>query len=629
MKIYDIPKTRDPFINTPLTPAGIDPITGEERFFISTWNSNTGCLGALVTENECKKIYRFKKVENTIIYCGAYSAVCTDNDTMWLISDLQAFVRLTLSTGEYEVFYTGARSGLVFAGMQYNKETQKLLAFAFAYPCLCGVSFDIEKKTTCKIYENFTKATIAHGGFRNVDGTHTVRFTTEYSSLYRWNPYEETLEELFPISADASMTKSIVDPTGRVYVPYEGWLDTSAFTFDKSSAPRQEAIWFSLRNGIAYGYKIGVKGCEIFRWDTKSGDTKFICSAPDGGACDATKNGNIIDVNLYGQVYVFSPEGKLINTYTLDSDAIGHVDCLTRVGDRFLLGTPFITQRFWLIDTVTGKSFDAGRASPGLGEVLRVWHIDGKAYMASYTEGVLTEFDPERDINFPENPRVVASPEHAMRPVADAKKGNTIYYASNHHYGIIGCVLSKYDTVSEEELHIDDPLYAQHIISLRYDKSRDILIGSTTYMTDCNVTAPKSDLCYVLEIDCDTLEIKKKTQAPEGTSRACVLGMTETGSALVMFCMRQGGPLFGEYDGEQIRLYNRPRYDESLKEIIYTGNGSEYILRTGDTIYLAELREERLVLKREIMTVAQAYLVVFCDGYVYCVTKDKIYEKQV
>ena len=49
MKIhtYPVPATRDPFVNTPLIPAGFDPKTGEERFWISTWNDNTGCLGAL------------------------------------------------------------------------------------------------------------------------------------------------------------------------------------------------------------------------------------------------------------------------------------------------------------------------------------------------------------------------------------------------------------------------------------------------------------------------------------------------------------------------------------------------------------------------------------------------------
>ena len=43
-----LPKTRDPFINVSLKPLGQGE-DGEERFWISSWNRNSGSTGVVVT----------------------------------------------------------------------------------------------------------------------------------------------------------------------------------------------------------------------------------------------------------------------------------------------------------------------------------------------------------------------------------------------------------------------------------------------------------------------------------------------------------------------------------------------------------------------------------------------------
>ena len=60
VKRFPIPKTRDPFVNTPLLPVGPDK-RGRERFWISSCNMNSGCLAALVNEDGEQRIYRFAK----------------------------------------------------------------------------------------------------------------------------------------------------------------------------------------------------------------------------------------------------------------------------------------------------------------------------------------------------------------------------------------------------------------------------------------------------------------------------------------------------------------------------------------------------------------------------------------
>src|SRR4051812_45666483 len=101
-----IPKTRDPFVNTNLISLGPDQ-DGQERFWISTWNSNVGPLAVMVTETGAARVYRFP-ARGDGTRGGYYSAALEDPDTLWLCGSLSRVVRLTLSTGKYEEFPTGA-----------------------------------------------------------------------------------------------------------------------------------------------------------------------------------------------------------------------------------------------------------------------------------------------------------------------------------------------------------------------------------------------------------------------------------------------------------------------------------------------------------------------------------------
>lgn len=227
VKKFPVPATRDPFCNTPLIHAGYDPKTGEERYWTSSCNVNVGCLGVLLTPSGKPRIYPIQKNGQGPAGCCGYSVVMPDNDTLWFYANLRFPVRLTLSTGEYEYVDMGAEvgQGSVFAGAQYDKATHKILALACVDGILTGVSFDIVNRKVAKIYRNFTKATLANGGFANGDGTYTVRFTTGYSSLYRWDPIRETLEEKCAVDERITATgfsQNIRDERGFVYIPYMG-----------------------------------------------------------------------------------------------------------------------------------------------------------------------------------------------------------------------------------------------------------------------------------------------------------------------------------------------------------------------------------------------------------------------
>lgn len=555
VKTYSIPHTRDPFINTPLIPAGFDPETGEERFFISTWNANVGCLSALVDTGGKSKIYHFKKNNKWLGGCGAYSAVMTDPDTIWICSELALPVRLTLSTGEYQFFESGARSGLVFAGMQYDPATEKFFAVSCQYQNIMGLSFNIKTQKTVKLYDNFTEATYSRGGFPNSDGkTYTIRFTTCHSSLYQWDPVKETLTEKCMIDERADCMKVIFDETGRAYIPYMGWLDTSDYTFSQGMCPDREMSWFGRIGTNAYGALGNASDTDIYVWDMTTGKTRVLCTIPDGTTYGValTQSGEIMAVNVYGILYKFSAlDGTLLLSRKLDSNAPGALDCLIRVDDRHILGTPFITQRFWIIDTETGEGFDAGRAAPGAGEVLHLWNMGGKIYIASYCNGFLTEYNPEERINFPENPRIVAHPPTGMRPVAFADDGVYLYYSCTHHYGHHGCVLTRYNTQNGKAFYRDDPLPLQGITSLHYNKKHGFLLGASTIAADCDSIEPRTDRCCIIRINPETLEVFQKTEILAGCKYSRILGCIDDETYFISFQMTDGSKVYKLYSVEK------------------------------------------------------------------------------
>ncbi|NLG52616.1 MAG: hypothetical protein GX541_01365 [Clostridiales bacterium] len=627
INVLSIPETRDPFINTPLIPAGFDPDTGEERFWISTWNGNLGCLGALITPGGKSRVYRLKKYKFGWAGCGGYSAVLEDNDTLWLISDLACFVRLTLSTGEYGFYKTGAVSALVFSGAQYDPETGTVIAVAYTGERLDGVCFSLKERKTIRVYNDFTDARVGRGGFDNKDGTYMLWCHPVRSSLIRWDPKSGELREFRKIDGRASCVSVIYDDDNRPYIPYHGWLDVSSGSFRKTPCPERETIWFSRIGEHAFG--VSDDGSEVYRWDLSDGKVTKIADIPDGTrhGITMTKSGDILAVNLYGEVYRVSREGRLLSHWVLDGNSTGAVDCLVKIDGRRILGTPFITQRFWVLDATTDKGFDGGRAAAGFGEVTRVWNINGKVYMASYTNGMLTEFDPDKKISFPENPRIITTPPNAMRPVASADDGVCLYYASNHEYGHAGCVLSGYNTITGQVFYRDNPIDGQQIVSLCYDENRKMLIGGTTYQTDCGVAEEYDDKCYIVHIHPGSFDISKSVHVPFDVKLAVAEGFIDEDS-LLLKCA---------FINDSIRLfkYSIPEqtFEESnlvfasgqLRHLKRTSKKGRFIALIDGSFELWEFGGEAGIKKTVILRDDKVYEIFESMGTLYAVTDRNIY----
>jgi len=598
------PKVRDPFVNTNLISLGAG-MDGEERFWISTWNSMVGTLAALVTETGKTRMYRFGKH-----HAGFYSAAQEDADTLWLCGGLSHVVRLTLSTGKFEVFPTGAPYALVFQGMVFDPVTGKLFVAAFPYTSTTAFSFDTRTRQTAQIYDHLAPDYYMRFHFPNGDGSYSCLLHVPGETIVRWDPQTETTEAWqYHTEADCENMSDgtfyhlINDDAGRWYFPGRGWYDPCRRLFAKDGPrPQQEMTWFARRGMQAWGCNTEEAITSVGIWDMTTGAVRHVCRIPDASlsSVNLSQAGKIVAVDMKGIFSRFDGEsGELELSKKLPSDSYGQVDCLCRIDEERLLGTPFITQRFWEVNLRTGKGMDCGRAAPGAGEVLLTWKIGHKVYMAAYTGGELVEYDPAEHAHFPENPRVVADPPHGMRPVAAADDGRTIYYSCSVEYGHLGSVLTKYDTRTGIARYHQHPLPDQQIRSLCFDRPTRTLLCGTTIHADCQSCPPRADRCYLALIDADTLHVLAQAAAPEGASWANVVGPLSRGCYLCT-C---DGPEGARWFVMEVADFQMPEYGTmheqppGTRNISYAGTPGLFVLHIKDRFEVWDMRTQRLRLR--------------------------------
>lgn len=523
-----LPPAQDPFVNTPLISLGPGD-DGVERFWITSWNSVSGTQAILITEDGRSEIHRFGD------HPGFYSAGPVDGDTLWLCGNLDTMVRYDLRSRKVETFATGAPSALMFAGMIIDPASGKAFGLAFPPPTPTAISFDVRAGRPGQVWPGICAEHYSASHFANGDGTFTLLAFNPDLALLHWDPATDTvtrtlLSELLdrPVfwSDRTTISSTITDDRGMVYLPTVGWyspLERRLVDGPEASTPMN---WFALRDGVAWGCAPAGELLTVSRWDLASGRITELCRIPDGTiqGTRMTASGRIAALTMFGTYSLFdADDGSLISSRHVPSDSIGRVDCVRRIDADRLLGTTFITQRFWSLDLATGAGEDLGRAAPGGGEVLQTWKVGGRVFMAAYTGAELVEYDPDRSARFPENPRVVAKPATGMRPVAAADDGRVIFYSANHHYGELGCVLTRYDTATGLASYADDPLPGQAIRSLTLAGDGTLLAG-TAMEADCQSAPPVDDHCLFARIDATSLAVLATTRAPAGTTTARVHG---------------------------------------------------------------------------------------------------------
>jgi hypothetical protein len=413
--------------------------------------------------------------------------------------------------------------------MIYDPPSGQLFMAAFPAPDLCAFAFDIRTRKSVKTWRAIADNHYMRCSFPNGDGSYSAVLHCPGESLIRWTPGQADLPDfsfnprLDTENLEGGTTYSMIaNEQGRRYFPNLGWFDPTQNRFaPQNPPPEREMTWFARRGDTAWGIVQNNGTGIIGRWHLPTGRIKILGSLPDMTVSNInlTRSGNaLIAVNLFGVFFRLNAEtGALEISRQLPALSHGTLDCLCAdAGNKTLVGTPFITQRFWTLNLKTRRGEDAGRAAPGFGEVLRTWSLHKKIYMAAYTGGELMEFDPRQPARFPENPRVVADPPEGMRPVAGCDDGHRIFYACSHPYGHTGSVLTRYDVRTGETLYRNDALPELQICSLFYDRATQGLLVGASIHSDCQSCPPTAQQTALAVIDPETLAPTQVFKTPLG-----------------------------------------------------------------------------------------------------------------
>ncbi|MCX5662282.1 MAG: hypothetical protein NTW19_21595 [Planctomycetota bacterium] len=614
-----IPPTRDPFINSLMTRLTPDK-NGLERFFVTTYNSISGCLAVCINEAGEHRSYRFHQKKYGATHAGFYGVVQEDDDTLWLCGTIDNVSRLTLSTGKLETYETGAPSALIFQGLTFDKPTGKLLGIAFPPPKTTAFVFDTRTRKGVKVIEtaqgvgNYMRYTVP-----NKDGTWTIVMHMPGNHLFIWDPRTDALDPVTITPTyesenfDATTYMVITDDAGRIYFPGKGWFDPVTKQYGEGPRPQSERTWFGRIGDHAWGVSASGGNVSTFRWDMKTGKVSPVAPISDCSAqgVNLTASGKIVSVNLYGEFHRFDAmTGALECSRRLDADGVGHIDTMCLLDDRRLLGTPFITQRFWEADLKTGKGADMGRAAPGYGEIMQLRKIGKKVYLAAYAGGELTEYDPAQPARYPENPRTVADPPLAMRPVAIDTDGRILYWSSSREYGKLGCIIARYDTRTGLSTYVDSPLGDQMVTSLFYERKTDSLLVATTIHADCQSCPATADRACLARLDAKTLKPVERVDAPKGVEHSTIVGPLAPGKWVACWnrpnagkpwfvvesgAMKAPAPAPGESESA-----TKPWPVEKVHSVHYAGSPGKFLIHAPGQLGVWDLRKAPGKLLREL-----------------------------
>jgi len=639
-----LPDTREPFVNTYLHAAGVDEATGEERFWISSYNCVTGTLGVLVTKSGKCKYFRYEGIE--CFYAAAYAG----DNKMWLCGWTDKLHCLDLNTGAFDTYETGIDSFLTFSGMCYDPATKTIFGGTFFPKTMRFIAYcfdTVSKKTIKKFDEKYVdRGSYFYTVYPKDDGTYYLLTRIPHTAFLHWDPANLTLTGLDGVirheKGDNRGNAGRIMEEGRIYVRGKGWFDPTDGSYAERRKPEREAAWFGAYGDYYYGTNSAhLGGSEILAWDTRDGTVATIAELPDCMALhlNITADGMIICVNKYGFLYIVDPVSKtIVNSQKLKAESVNWIDCVLKIDEDRVLVTPFITQRFCEINLKTGVSEDLGRATGGGGEVLVAERIGEKIYMASYTEGELVEYDPGERAYFPENPRtVVLPPAGTQRPVGHCIRNGALIYSCSKKYGTLGAVMVKYDPSAGSTIFADDPIGKFIVHSLFYDDGTDTVVSGSEINTEGKSIDPSEKNAVLAIYDPDTLACLHKIEPPVPGHATFILGKLAAGAYLFTVHGDNVPDGYGVLDIKtRAATMETPKYAAFLDklpkftdkpdkkpELHYTGETGKFIILHGDGVDLWDLHKMEKI--KQICDKNRFYRLVASGGDLFGVVKDDLY----
>jgi hypothetical protein len=585
--LFRKPASPDPFVNAAMTSLGVGE-TGLERFWISSVNSLCGATSFLLDEEGEHRQYDWPIARGIR---AIYSVAPEDTDTLWLAGGaLQHFIRLQLSSGQWEMYPWGA-GRFATAGMAFDADTGKL--FCGAQTAL--LSFDTRSRSVVRVYGDNEGPPENHhyDHWRLPDGSYGFVLETPGLSFLRWDPRDESVrwqrlteDQSHPAMGQVRHLK--YTDGARVYLPHLGWLDgmTGELT-PHDHPPRQEACWFGADGSHAVGARSDrlTGSVTVLRWDLATGHTRELCTLPDTNSLSLalTRSGKIVLVDLYGRFQRYDAEsGELELTRHVGVAREHRCNAIVPVGAGRVAGTPFISQNFWVHDTSTGLGQCLGRAGGSLGQVDHAVAVGGKIYLAIYGGGQLTEYDPELPAGFPRNPHVVARNDQGQHGAGITTDGTVVWNAFKPRYGMLDGAMLRLDTSTGAATYRNGAVPGQHVLNPVYDSHSGQLVAGTCCLSDCETARPIHDTASAVALDPGTMDVRVQALAPAGVDT--VLNHGPLGQGRWLCRGRDQLLIFDTHAGTLEPWCDGPRLPDGAGQMLYSGTPGLFLIQVGEEL---------------------------------------------
>ena len=260
-------------------------------------------------------------------------------------------------------------------------------------------------------------------------------------------------------------------------------------------------------------------------------------------------------------------------------------------GKDTIVGTPFICQNFWILNTHTGKGQEAGRAAGSYGQIDNAVNVGGKVYFSAYGGSQLTEYDPSLPANYPRNPRLVAKSDQGQHGAGITTDGRIIWCAYRPRYGTLDGAMIRYDTQTGEATYKDGAIRNEHVVYPMYDSETDQLVAGTSYLSDCSTAEPTRDRCYVVTLDPVTMEVTGRAPLPKGIPQIQPVG--PLGRRRWIMRVGQTTGIFNERSMELVPQDEFDPLPDGCSDILYAGSPGMFVMHLRDRLLLWDAVADR------------------------------------
>jgi hypothetical protein len=199
----------------------------------------------------------------------------------------------------------------------------------------------------------------------------------------------------------------------------------------------------------------------------------------------ALPGNRLLALSAFGECVEYDPSGAPRLVAELDNYGYQRICDLAPAEGARVFTTTFINSSFQELDLRTGEGRNHRPCQKRSGQASTAVWAQGRLWLGCYGGAEITEYDPRKGGDWPENPRPFADIGHEqMRPISLAAEGRHLWCDTNAHYGKHGGALTRIDTATGDCRVRRHPVPDHNVTGIVVDTAARRIYGGTTVWPD-------------------------------------------------------------------------------------------------------------------------------------------------